>query len=162
MESDLFFFFFKSGVVAVFISTLVTMMYFNHICSVSCLWSLFTYGKGEDVHSPVCLYIHSLGAKQRKLLGAVPRGRPVPPPLPRGGCGGLPGGASVWAEPEPAGRGPATALPPPQRGAEERPPHLPQRGGNMEGTGKVCVCECECSHRFSLQLEVWRDAVLRC
>lgn len=46
-------------------------------------------------HLCVCVYIPSIGAEQRKLPGAVPRGRPVPPPLPRGGCGGLLGGASV-------------------------------------------------------------------
>lgn len=59
------------------------------------------------------------GAQQRQLPGAVPRGRPVPPPRPGGGRGGLPGGASVGAEPEPAGRGPAAPLPPPAGGAEE-------------------------------------------
>lgn len=39
--------------------------------------------------------IHPPGAEQRQLPGAVPRGRPVPPPHLRGGRGGLPGGASV-------------------------------------------------------------------
>lgn len=93
-------------------------------------------------HTLVCLCVDPAGTKQRELPGAVPRGRPVPPPRLRGGRGGLPGGAPVWAEPEQAGRGPAAALPPPQGGAEERPPHLSERGGDMEGTRRVSVFAC--------------------